>query len=273
MWLQCIQFDDLRATKGRIITCYVQPWEEVAKNTRDWFQLVGSDGVTVHGTRRLSRQPLMDAVRAEGVLTLRSLKRFENVWLILNDDLDGYQGSTYPVFLLAWLTKAQYISKPLLARLTKLDYFQTRLYRYSKNILPKSTYSILIAFVHPATGYIEPCLPSLTFFKTDYICMECLLFIRQKKPSIMLCESKMAKISSTRLQCVNFVVMLPTCRGSSRTPLQMGHKSSSSTSPWKRWVSYPILLLPVGDTKWGHYNTVNFFQNTNTPMTPYQCCG
>lgn len=32
----------------------------------------------------------------------------------------------------------------------------------------------------------------------------------------------------------------PTCTGSSRTPLQMGHIRSSSTSPWKRATSYPI---------------------------------
>lgn len=34
---------------------------------------------------------------------------------------------------------------------------------------------------------------------------------------------------------------MSTCKGSSNTPLHMGQTNSSSTSPWKRLSSYPIL--------------------------------
>lgn len=41
---------------------------------------------------------------------------------------------------------------------------------------------------------------------------------------------------------LHIVIMgMPTCKGSSNTPLHMGQTNSSSTSPWKRLSSYPIL--------------------------------
>ena len=56
-----------------------QSGQQVAQDAGHGLQLVERDGAAVHRARGLPSQPLLDAARAERVLTLRSLYTVYNI--------------------------------------------------------------------------------------------------------------------------------------------------------------------------------------------------